>query len=48
MQKEGEVLEALFIMDGIDGNYTYWATQALEDQLEWLEPLHKGDPASVE
>ena len=48
MQKEGEVLEALFIMDGVDGNYTYWATQALEDQLEWLEPLHKGDPSSVE
>ena len=45
--KGREVLEALFIMDGIDGNYTYWA-QALEDQLEWLEPLHKGDPASVE
>ncbi len=48
MQEEGEVLEALFIMDGANGEFTYWATPSLDAQLEWLEPLHKYDPASVE
>ena len=48
MQDQGENLEALFIMDGAGGEFTYWATPLLDAQLEWLEPLHKYDPTSVE
>ena len=48
MQKQGELIEALFIMDGGDGEFSYWATPSLEAQLEWLEPLGRYDPTPVE
>ena len=41
LRKEGHKLEALFIMDGQEGGYSYWATPDLEGQLEWIEPLDK-------
>ena len=48
MQKQGELIEARFIMDGGDGEFSYWATPSLEAQLEWLEPLGRYDPTPVE
>jgi len=41
LRKEGHELEALFIMDGQEGDYSYWATPDLEGRLEWIEPLDK-------
>ena len=43
MNEEGVPLEALFIMDGNNGEFAYWSTPVLESQLEWLEPLDKYD-----
>ena len=48
MNEEGVPLEALFIMDGNNGEFAYWSTPVLESQLEWLEPLDKYDPLVVQ
>ena len=43
LQRTGKDVEALFIMDGGEEGYAFWATPALRTQLEWLEELPEYD-----
>jgi len=43
LQRAGKPVEALFILDGGEGGYAFWATPAMRDQLEWFEELPEYD-----
>jgi len=43
LQRAGKKVEALFILDGGEGEYAFWATPRLRAQLEWLEALPEYD-----
>ena len=47
LQRAGKDVEALFIMDGGEEDYSFWATPQLRNALEWLEPLNEyGSPSA--
>ena len=39
LRRQGAEIEALFIIDGGGSSFEYWATEGLENNLEWLEAL---------
>ena len=39
LQRAGKDVEALFILDGGEEGYAFWATPTLREELEWLEAL---------
>ncbi|MGB1577562.1 MAG: FAD:protein FMN transferase [Flavobacteriales bacterium] len=43
LQRAGKPVEALFILDGGEGEYAFWATPSMREQLEWFEELPEYD-----
>ena len=39
LQRAGKDIEAFFIVDQEGGDHSFWATESLREDLEWLEPL---------